>query len=344
MKWPNWRIPALSTLLGIGVGAAIVLLLRPAPIPIWATQVDASASEIVVGIQQFTGEQQVVASPLVADESILTWPASGVITENNCIVGAEFQSGQAPFAINDMPILTVHSELPFWRDFTSGIRGDDVAALQQEFNRLTIPEIELTVTGTFNAPTITAARRLWHSVGGNPQQGTLPLSQLIWLPRPEVAAVECFGVLGQQVAAGQPAVRIGGILEALEVPPEILEGDARLVATIPGTTFAVPITADGIITDPDFLSAFSHLPTFEQYLAGSTTTVQLSTRLANPIMVATVPASSLYLVDGQYGCVLDEGVPRLVQILGSQFGQTMVVSNPLPTNVTVAPSNEPSCR
>ena len=110
----------------------------------------------------------------------------------------------------------------------------------------------------------------------------------------------------------------------LTLPEEAIAGDRVLTLS----TGALPVPADGVITDPATLKAIKDS---DQYRAFSTAlgdgegvfTVPWS--LATPISALVVPPSSLFGIVGAQACIAQEGAVRSATIIGSQLGQSYIV-------------------
>ena len=335
----KWRIAALAALLGAALGAGAVFLTVPAPVPSWAgaaTEVDAS---LTVVPQQYLGQQLVAVTAQRGAEQEILWPTSGVVREVNCAVGEQIESGNSLFTIDNDPILALHTATPLWRDLTPGLQGDDVRALQEELNRL---GASVAVTGTFGPATTAAVRSLWAGMGGDGRQTSIPLAQVMWLYDTQVLVSDCPVQVGQHVDAATRALTVGGQLESLTLTtPTTPAGHRALIA---GSDVAAELPTHGVMTDADFLAAFSQTPAFIQYVTdGGSLTV--TTVLDQPIDVVAVPASALFDVFGPQGCLMSDGQAVEVEIVASQFGQTLVRADPLPRTVLVnPPAASPSCR
>ncbi len=201
----------------------------------------------------------------------------------------------------------------------------------------------LAVNGTFDRATAREVAGLWAAVGVT-ERRDLPLEGVLWLPAPSVAPATCSMPIGDDVKAGDVLFSTGGTLSALRLvlPEQVLPG-ARVAIL---DNLSAPISAGSIVLENKFVAAYSAQPAVRQWLADTSAEAKLTvaTRLAAPISAVAVPASALFRLDADAGCVLDNGAPKRVRIVASEFGSTLVTAANLPTRVRVqAPANGPSC-
>lgn len=126
---------------------------------------------------------------------------SGVVTS---VSPGELDQGEIAYVVGDTPVRVVQGAKPFWRDLTTGAKGEDVATLQ----RLLIDEGHLrgSADGDFGAGT-RAAVRGWQKAQGRPQTGSVSLGELIAVPTlPAVVQVGEGIVVGRRLAGGEDSV------------------------------------------------------------------------------------------------------------------------------------------
>lgn len=338
MSKAGWRQVVLGALVALGVGVTAGSLLVPTPRPLWAEVDGVSQASVAVTAREFDDARAVPAAAEVAEARELVLPRSGVLRKAGCVVGATLVSGSVPFLVDDRPLLALHTSTPLWRDLAVGARGDDVLALQEELVRL---GYDVPLDSAYGQGTVTAVKALWNSVSA-PKQTSMPVDQVIWLPAAEVVVSECPLQVGQRIAAGTKAVVTGGGLESLRLQLDVpVAGERTAVASGQVT---VPVPADGVVTDPAFLQAYSQTRTFADYRTDPSKGLTVQVRLTLPVQVVAVPPSSLYYLTGSSGCVLADGSPTKVQVVASELGQSLVAADPLPARVRVDPgSDAPAC-
>ncbi|MDR1077282.1 MAG: peptidoglycan-binding protein [Propionibacteriaceae bacterium] len=301
-----------------------------------------TAGLVEVAPRQFTDAR---LAPVKAESAPL-WealaPDAGVLRRSDCVVGQPLASGTSPFTLDDRPVVLLNLATPLWRDLASGDRGDDVAALQGELNRLGFGPVAS--TGLFGSDTARAVQRLWTKLGGDKRQTSLPLSQVVWSPQTEVTPTACPWSVGQRVSPDDVLFQAGGGLVALAVSP--LPATAwpgpRLAVTGNGAV-SLALPEDGVVTDPDFLAAYSQTSAFRSYLTDPATSLTVETRLAEPIEVVAAPAAALYDVSGGQACLATDQGPLRVEVVASEFGLTLVRADRLPERVwsPAGPAAEP---
>lgn len=266
-------------------------------------------------------------------------PTGGVLRASNCAPGTQLPSGSAAFTLSDAKVLALHLEQPAYRDFTAGIKGEDVRQLQTELARLGL--YNNTTTGTFDAATGAAVRALKKNAGWAQPTATLPLAELLWIPQESVTPTSCTASLGTAIQPGDDLFAITTLPPSITVtlPEDRAAGERQ--ATIGRATTTIP--EDGVITDAAFLAALYALPQLNQ-AEGNTKPVTINTRLVTPISSYRVPLSALYRFEGSYACVESDGSPNRVQVVGSEYGSAIVVADQPLGEVAVYPGESaPSC-
>ncbi|MDR0504785.1 MAG: peptidoglycan-binding protein [Bifidobacteriaceae bacterium] len=334
-----WRVVILALIVGLGGGVAAGLWLAPDPQVDWATP-DNTPGMVDVVPRQFDDARSLPVAPHLADEWDALAPMSGVVRKNNCQVGQKLRSGKAPFRLDDQPVLLLALSTPLWRDLDIGVKGADVTAFQKELRRLGWKDVP--TDGYYGWVTAAAVKQLWEKVGGNPKQGSLPLSQVVWLPKRKLTVATCPLRIGQQINSGDKLFTVGGGLVSLTVTvPEAARAGERQVVN--GDLTAV-IPAENQLTDRAFLESFAKNFRFAEWLRDNGTQLTIDSRLVTPLDVVAVPPSALYDLSETTGCVLGEAGPVRVEVVGSELGQSFIRSDSLPTKVAVVPGEDaPPC-
>ncbi len=325
---------ALS-LVAVGVLAAALLLpdrlpasLEPAPGP----------TTVAVTDETYDGSHQVAATPQTAPALRLKSAASGVVTASACAVGQTVISGGSPFSVDGRPLLALATAEPLWRDLTADLAGADVTALQTELARL---GQAVEPTGTYDTATRQAVKSALAAVGVSSPEDSLPLSSVVWLPAPEVTVSACPVLTGDSVTPGEVVAEVGGGLRSLLLtsPP----GDGWVAAYGDHTA---PVDADGLVTDPDLLSAVEAGPEYHLFSTTGQAVLSLTVRLAEPVDVLVVPPSAILVSGPDTGCLVAEGRTVPVRIVASSLGQTRVavVSGAPPAAVALDPDESVVCR
>lgn len=334
------RLGILFGLLGAGIGFGAALFVLPTPSPDWV--LDPSVAEVVdVAPQAYIDTRSVPVTVTTSPSWEAKSGASGVFRASSCKAGEVLQSGQAPFEIANNKIVLLHLAQPPWRDLEKGAKGSDVTDLQQELKRLGYLEAE--PNGIYGDATAQAVARMWKAVGQSAKQTTLPLSQVIWIPEPELTVTDCAAEVGSQAEQSATLFTSGGGITQLEYVPSPQWLDGTRQAVLQDTTAV--LDDSGTITDPEFLNEFENGGAYQMSLTDPNRELSIETQLAQPLTVLGVPASALYEVTGPQACVLTPAGPAAVQIVASQFGVTMVQSETAVTQVTANPAKDAtSCR
>jgi len=294
------------------VGAAVLLA---QPIPAELASGDAP-QVIAISAQPYNGSRSIASFPIMSEQTQLITRAFGVMTAYYCAPGEPLASGAPVAAVGGQSVVALATEVPLWRDLAVGSTGADVLALQTELVEL---GYDVPMDGRFRASTQAAVRTL---LGEGPRTpGVLPLSRVVWLPEPSVIPDECPLSVGKDVSPGSVIAGLGGSLVALELvtPPET----GQWVADFDRT--AGSVLADGVVNDPAIIAAIAASPWLEMALApGGFDTIDLNLRLAEPIIVASVPSSAVEATGQGVGCVWSDDAARRVTIIGSSLGQTLV--------------------
>ena len=128
-------------------------------------------------------------------------PATGTLTRSRDI-GQVVRQGQSLYEVDGKPVLLMYGKRPVWRAFSSGMSdGPDVRQLRAALKALGYGP-ELTVDRHFSTGTYRAVRR-WQAASGLPVTGTVPLGQVVFLPR--AIRITAHSVeLGATVQPGSP--------------------------------------------------------------------------------------------------------------------------------------------
>lgn len=325
---------AVVALVAAGAAAGAVLLRADAPSSVVAATGPRTAP---VSVETYDGTKQATATPRLADPTTLVLGAFGRVRSSVCVPEATIASGSSPLVLDDRPMLALATAQPLWRDLDVGARGQDVTDLQTELARL---EYGVTVDGLYGPETRTAVRALLTGIGVARPSGALAVSDVMWLPAPEVKVASCAVAVGDAFAGGEVAT-VGGGLVALEVGgSDPVEG---WVARFQGVN--APINSDRTVTDVAFLATVAASPLLDWAQSEGPGTLDLEIALAEPLQVAVVPPAALFGLVGDRGClVADDGDVRPVQVVTSALGQTLVVvDGPVPEQVSLEPDDGLAC-
>lgn len=180
--------------------------------------------------------------------------ARNVVTVAHSTVGTELAPGDVLAEVSGRPVIAVPAGTPLYRDFSVGIAGEDVRALQQLLADL---GYWVDVDGVLDADTLDAFRYWYAQLGYKlaPADGTsttLPWSELLVLPTGQLTVTAVAGA-GTVLGEAQPLVEVrrgSPIVEALidETQAETFRADSSVVLLVNGESFPSEILAIGDLT------------------------------------------------------------------------------------------------
>jgi hypothetical protein len=309
-------VVALSVAVGFGIG----VFFAPPPVPTELAKGDHPVSA-PVSAELFLDERSVNVALTTGHPTELTTGARGRVTHCDGPAQGILISGQAALRVDTIPIIGLYSEVPFYRDLTPGVVGEDVAALGAELARLGFAVSSDRYDG--------AMARAWEEIqrraGVADPQAVLSLDRVVWLPRVETPVSVWNVVVGGQVPADGVLGQVSGQLTGLTIAParngDFLPG-ARILSVLGQST---AVEAMGDIADPVFLQSVQMSRDYaELQLSSDPSHATGMTRLAEGIEVFRVPPVAVYGIIGKSGCVQADGISIPVLIVGSTLGATLV--------------------
>ena len=339
----RWGIVVLGVVSAMAVGALVaVLVLHPfAPSNLNKA---GSSTHITVGRQEFLDARSVQLRLALGGERTAVSPTSGRITSLTCTVGSPLGSGRSAISVDGIPLLSLATSIPLWRDLPRGATGSDVTALQA-----VLTASGFTVSGDRNrvgSQTIAAMRQLFAAAGGSaPNTQTIPQSRILWVPSTTAPVAGCPRAVGQYVSLGDPVLRFPASLVGARVvsqPANLLSGSRVLRIG----TLSVPVTASGVVSDETDLAKIEQTSQYVTASAGSSTpTLNAVEQLAKPTTIVVVPPATLVGVVGNRACILSHGHPYSVTIAGSQLGESYIqFTGSTPQSVDLRPSASATCK
>lgn len=284
----------------------------------------------------YADPRQVTVTLSLSHPSALMSSRGGVLTAYTCAPGAELGSGQSIGAIDEQPIVALHTATPLWRDLTGGEEGNDVTALQDELARL---GYSIEITGAVGKDTLDALERFSRDRNLRERDG-LRLETIAWIPAESVVADACPAQLGSRLAPGEPLAHPRPAIASAQVnpvPPALVEGARTL------TIGATRIPVDGSGRSIDDVADLRNEQAVVNYLANPDVTLAATLTLTEPIAVLAVPPSSVFGA-GDDHCIADERERSYrVNVMASRLGSTFVrllVDQPPPAVVLVYPREQ----
>lgn len=306
---------------GAGIAVGAMELAIPPSLPAVA-----DAGDLPLGVQAFDDARTITVNVTAAPERGMPFARAGKVTFAQCPEDGVVASGSREYDVDGVPLVSLHTDTPVYRDLTYGDRGDDVRALQQELAALGYGGSD---SGVFDWATWDAWRRLYAAVGGVAGVGAFDHTLVIWLPEETIHA-SCTAALGADVAqdsADVPAFTTAGGVSSIvaDTLPAGVTAGPRTV-TIAGADYA--ISDDGTVSDAQALASMADWSVYVTARKDqeTVTSVSLTYRLATPISVYSVPASALAGLTDDAGCVVDaaDGLPVPVRVAGSALGRTLI--------------------
>lgn len=329
-------------LVAVGAVASWAILVDDPPSLLVKTAVAGSAPVVQ---REFDDSQLVSVAVTQGSAQALVAPAGGVVTAFTCGVGQPVSSGQSVMSIGPIPIISLATGVPLWRDIKSGDRGGDVTALAAELTRL--GRFDGDVEGSAGRGLLAAVRQLQKDLG-TPEADlvdqVIPMSQLAWLPTDQAVAASCDVSVGSTVTPGTTVIGFDAPIVAATVSADTTRfapGDRTLI--VDGHRLAVG--PDGAITDPDALTQLSASPSVTNARrAGVLNSLHAHYPLATPMTVSVIPPVSIRPIAKGRGCVVaaDQALP--VTIVASELGQSFVTfDGPAPQSVRLDPPSDLTC-
>ncbi|WP_423923318.1 peptidoglycan-binding domain-containing protein [Frigoribacterium sp. 2-23] len=310
---------------GLGVAGGLIGAPRPAA-PTLATAEPLVSAPVTT--RSFDDRRIVEVSLVRGAEPILSTPVGGVVTRSHCLMGGQLVSGDPVLSVDGQPIVGLATSVPLWRDLERGDRGDDVSALQAELTRL---GHRTPVDGRVGPSTLAAVGALLRQPGTRPTPlEAISRASFVWLPSATASVTSCRVSVGATVQSGDavattPAALVDAGLSRLPNAP--VDGARSL--TVGAVT--VPLDTDGHVRDPESLAALATTDevivaiTSDTTDSGTGTSVTGSYALTTPLDVSVVPPPALVTDTEGRTCVVRDGGPVPVRLIGSELGQSFVI-------------------
>ena len=252
----------------------------------------------------------------------LTIQSSGRVTNINCVPGAKLASGTVPVTISDKPHLALSTSVPLFRDLRPGDRGADVDALLSELERL---GTGIVADGVLGKDSLDVFSRLIFENGFALESfESIPYERVMWLPGYAVPVDTCGVQLGGIVESGDTFASAPGQLASASV-------DVGNVSALSGKRLvnvgelAIAVSDQGVVSDNADLEKLENLPAFSQATRKENPIPLEGTwRLVDPVSASSVPAMILTDVAPGSACVWRNGHGMMVEIIGSQLGQSLI--------------------
>lgn len=306
--------------LGCGVGAAISSRFVPV-----ALQAPRPADRAPVSIEEFSDAHAVKVHFDVTPDMPISWKGGGTVTGLRVGRGDDLVSGQSPLSIDGVPVLALHTAIPFYRSMSLGVQGDDVSALRDELASLGLP-VGRGDRALFDQ-TLRSALQTLQEKAGAPRDGVIDPDRVIWLPGEHNLLRVWNPRMGQGIGPDLGASQ--GSIQAMSVAraPESL-ADGSHVIEVFGKKGAVDKELK--TTQAAFLRDLASTKEYAD-LAGSPDALEAGVdaelKLDHPVRAFKIPVGAVFGRFGQKACVQAGGKARPITILGSKGGFVMVSSD-----------------
>ena len=322
-------IGVFIAVVGLAAGALAGTALRPQAAPADLAR-PAPVTSAPVTPESFNDPRTVPVRPAVAADPPIASARSGRLTQALCRADQPIRSGRAVARIDDRPVLGLATALPLYRNLTSGSRGRDVRAVQQELRRL---GHKVRVDGRYRAGTRAAVRSMQRKAGIARPDGRITLSSLVWLPAAQLRPAKCDARKGDQLTTGSTLFTVAGRLTSVSFSrPDGLVPGARTLSL-----YGVEAKAGrDRIADRGFLDAVAATPDYQAYvLDGKKSEVTATLQLRTAVQASKVPPGAVFGLVGNTGCVQsgDRAVP--VTIVGAGLGAVLFTAAETLTEVNL---------
>jgi hypothetical protein len=326
--------------LGLGAVVATVVLWDRTPVSLLASD---GGGVVVVSQREFTDSRMVSLSVGVEPAQALVAPSYGRLTSRDCVVGDVVASGTSSVSIDGVPVVSLFTEMPLWRDLRVGVSGGDVASFGAELVRLgRLTEVPSSVTSAM----VNAYRSLAIDLGVDASvlsSSYVSVSQIAWLPAPVVAVAGCQVAVGAYVNAGEVLFGFAPSIMSARITTDVsqLTPGVRMLR-VGGVD--IPVDSDGVVSSPEALAMLAATQVVRQQLMVSgNPQIQGQYVLAEPIQVSVVPPTAITAAGG-VTCVVSNSVPYRVTVVASELGQSFVTfSAAPPTVIELLPSRDTVC-
>ncbi len=291
-----------------------------------------SAASYVAEVLVDIGDQVQAGQPIVATSA----PISGTVT-SIAAEGSILDRGDILITIDQEPVVLLIGDLPSYRTLTAGVKGDDVAQLQQNLVDLGFGDVEgFTVDGDYDTAT-TAAVALWQaSIGASPD-GVVNLGD-VYVAATPLRIGEHLVAVGDVVGNGTPILTssVSETFVTVQLSTDdqdlVTVGDAVTVELPDGTLESAVVTEIGSVVlatqqgETYFeMTVILDDPSAAQGLDEAPVDVEVISDRADGVLAVPVTAL-LALAEGGYAVevVADDGSTYLVAVDPGLFADGFV--------------------
>jgi hypothetical protein len=294
----------------------------------------------------FADQRTLPLVPAFSEGSELRAAASGVVTSSACVPGQSLSSGKVAFSVDGNAVIAMSADVPFYRDLRWGDAGSDVDSLRRALAAL---GYSVGASGAFSKDVFEALSAIQDSEGMAFDDGQFHLTDFLWVP-PGAAPVEsCDAKIGQSYGPGDTFATTARRLTALSLVDDktelpLIAGERRL--QVVGVEVVMPTS--GVLTDPGALAQIVASSDAQTELARSedsgSASISGKTELIAPLRVASVPATSVFGVQGGRGCVASKDKTYPVTVVGVSLGMSQVTFDGDPPTEILLRTGTEKCR
>ncbi|MCL1923226.1 MAG: hypothetical protein FWG15_05150 [Propionibacteriaceae bacterium] len=332
----------LTLVAAIGLGFAAGIIVAPPRTPTPLTTPGAISSSPVV-VQEYGDARTVTLNVMSNPSPPLMATTPGLVTASSCAPGMTVKSGQSMLSVDGQPLLALATSVPLWRELPVQSTGKDAEAV---INAL--KDLGADIQGkTITTSVITAYHSRLKAIGASTASVTsIDPDTILWLPAREVTIASCEVSVGTELAGRSTIATVpaqANYADIKDLPRDGADGARQVI--IDGVT--LPIDDEGHITDAETLATLSSLPAFAQAsMDSSPATLTATWELVDTATVWMIPPSSISAGSPTLGCVIGDGNPINIRIIGSQLGQSFVVpieDTAPPAEVSLDPAKLSQC-
>ncbi|MDD6373693.1 MAG: hypothetical protein PUF97_04360 [Bifidobacteriaceae bacterium] len=273
-------------------------------------------------VQAWSESRSMTVTPVISQSQAISSNSMGMVTADHHAYGLE--SGKAAFSVDGQPVVSLATTVPPWRDLQYYDKGEDVRALNNELVRLGYAADANSDVYSWN--TGNAWNSLLKSCGAaGTSDGGFSMASVLWIPRDSVKVTDWTAAMGSQVTQGSAIGAIPGSLQKLQLPAA-LQGSGDYTITVFGQS--TQLTAgQSEITDAGFLEAVESTQDWSSQTSDSLASgIDATLRSSSQQEVLRVPAAAVYGLDdsGSSGCIVSQGTPVHVDVVGSGMGVSLV--------------------
>lgn len=285
------------------------------------------AQEVTVApveTQDWNETRQVTLTATMSADRVITANSTGMVTAEWSANG--LHSGQPAFAVDGRPVIALATGEPMWRDLHYHDTGEDVRALNNELVRLGYPADSGSATYSWN--TGNAWAKLLAAAGARAAaDGSFSMADTLWIPEDAITVSAWAASPGTQVMAGAQLATVPGRLVKLALASGSAPGIDQTL-TVYGQYATLP-AGQSEVTDTAFLDSVMASSGWAAQTADSISAgISATLTTGQAVHVLRVPAAAVYGFDaaGTSGCVVSDGRPVHVTVVGSDMGTSYVTA------------------